>query len=122
MSHFPISISFGQPFYELYIISYPYLKFFSSLYFSFSFAHLIFFTIQSFFTTIFTRVQDLHLMPCPFTGPKIFCAGPNILCQPKNLTAFSASSKTFVPAQKIILLTANHSFCLAQNVCDCHNM
>ena len=30
-----------------------------------------------------------YLMPCPFTGPKIFCAGPNILCQPKNLTAFS---------------------------------
>ena len=33
-----------------------------------------------------------ELMPCPFTGPKIFCAGPNILCQPKTLTAFSASS------------------------------
>ena len=39
-------------------------------------------------------------MPCPFTGPKMFCAGPNFLSQPKNLTAFSASSKTFVPAQK----------------------
>ena len=49
-------------------------------------------------------------MPCPFTGPKMFCAGPNILCQPKNLTAFSASSKTFVPAQKLILLNANHLF------------
>ena len=49
-------------------------------------------------------------MPCPFTGPKMFCAGPNILCQPKNLTAFSASSKTFVLAQKTILLTANHLF------------
>ena len=23
-------------------------------------------------------------MPCPFTGPKIFWAGPNILCQTKN--------------------------------------
>ena len=39
-------------------------------------------------------------MPCPFTGPKIFCAGPNVLSQSKNLIAFSASSKTFVPAQK----------------------
>ena len=29
-------------------------------------------------------------MPRPFTGPKIFCAGPNFLSQPKNLTAFSA--------------------------------
>ena len=33
------------------------------------------------------------LMPCPFTGPKMFCARPNFLSQPKNLTAFSASSK-----------------------------
>ena len=47
-------------------------------------------------------------MPCPFTGHKMFCAGRNILCQPKNLTAFSASSKTFVPPQKPILLNANH--------------
>ena len=54
------------------------------------------------------------LMPCPFTGPKMFCAGPNFLSQSKNLIAFSASSKTFVPAQKIptktILLNANHLF------------
>ena len=49
-------------------------------------------------------------MPCPFTGPKLFCAGSNVLSQPKNLTAFSASSKTFVPAQKPILLNANHLF------------
>ena len=49
-------------------------------------------------------------MPCPFTGPKMFCAGPNLLSQPKDLTAFSASSKTFVLAQKIILLNANYLF------------
>ena len=49
-------------------------------------------------------------MPCPFTGPKMFCAGPNFLSQLKNLTALSASSKTFVPAQKPILLIANHLF------------
>ena len=30
---------------------------------------------------------ELNLMPCPFTGPKMFCAGPNFLSQPKNLTA-----------------------------------
>ena len=48
------------------------------------------------------------LMPCPFTGPKMFCPVPNFLSQPKNLTAFSSSSKTFVPAQKAILLNANH--------------
>ena len=27
-------------------------------------------------------------MPCPFTGHKMFCAGPNFLSLPKNLTAF----------------------------------
>ena len=47
-------------------------------------------------------------MPCPFTGPKMFCAGPNYLSQPKNLTAFSGSSKTLVPAQETILLNTNH--------------
>ena len=52
--------------------------------------------------------KNMILMPCPFRGPKMFCAGPNFLSQPKNLTAFSASSKTFVPAQKPILLNANH--------------
>ena len=45
-------------------------------------------------------------MPCPFTSPKMFCASPNFLSQPKNFTAYSASSKTFVPAQKPILLNA----------------
>ena len=49
-------------------------------------------------------------MPCPFTGPKMVSAGSKFLSQPKNLTAFSASSKTFVPAQKPILLNANHRF------------
>ena len=49
-------------------------------------------------------------MPCPFTCPKISCASPNFLSKPKNLTAFSASSKTFVPARKPILLHANHLF------------
>ena len=49
-------------------------------------------------------------MPCPFTGPKMLCAGPNFLSQPKNLTAFSAFQKTFVPAQKPILLNSNHLF------------
>ena len=61
-------------------------------------------------------------MPCSFTGPKIFYADPNFLSQPKNLTAFSASSKTFVPAQKTNFTECKSSFCLAQNVCDWHNM
>ena len=62
------------------------------------------------------------LMPCPFTGPKMFCAGPYFLTKLKNLTAFSATSKTFVPAQKPILLNANHLSVWHKNFCDCHNI
>ena len=52
----------------------------------------------------------ISLMPCPFTSPKMFCACPNFLSQPNNLTAFSASSTTFVLAQKPILMIPNHLF------------
>ena len=47
-------------------------------------------------------------MPCPFTGPKNFCDGPNLLSKTKSLIAFSDSSKTFVLAQKWNLLNENH--------------
>ena len=49
-------------------------------------------------------------MPCPFTGRKMFCTSQSFLSQPKNLTAFSATSKTFGTAQKPILLNENHLF------------
>ena len=49
----------------------------------------------------------ITFMPFPFTGPKMFCVSPNVLGHSKNLIAFSASSKSFVPAQKPILLNAN---------------
>ena len=78
------------------------------------------------------NVMNNSLMPCPFTSLEMFCADPTFLSQPKNLTAFSASSKNFVLAQKTILLNANHLyvwhkmfvtatickwfFCLAQNI------
>jgi len=55
-------------------------------------------------------LEGMKLMPCPFTVQETFCAGPNILSQPKKLTAFSASSKTLVLAKKTILLNANHFF------------
>ena len=41
-------------------------------------------------------------MPCPFRGPKMFCAGPNFLCQTKNLLTYSGSHKHFVPDKKMI--------------------
>ena len=44
------------------------------------------------------------LMPCPYTGPKMFCAGPNFLVQTKNWVAISTAPKDFVPAQKLNLL------------------
>ena len=52
----------------------------------------------------------------------MFCTGPNFLSHAKNLTAFSASSKTFVPAQKNNFAERKSSYCLTQNVFDCHNM
>ena len=56
------------------------------------------------------RSVEFRVMSCPFTGPKMFSDGPNFLSQPKNLTAFIGSSKTFVPALNLILLNANHVF------------
>ena len=57
--------------------------------------------------------EEIFLSLCPhtncsFTGSKIFCASPIFLSHPKNLTAFSASSKSFVPAQKVNLLNENN--------------
>ena len=52
-----------------------------------------------FFFINFQNLFQGKLMSCPFTGPIMFCASPNFSSQPNNLTAFSASSKTFVPAQ-----------------------
>ena len=49
-----------------------------------------------------------EVWPCPSSGSKMFCAGPNFLSQPINLTTFSASLKTFVPAQQTILLNPNY--------------
>ena len=39
-------------------------------------------------------------MPCPSTGPKIFWAGPNFLCQTKNTFTYCGSHKHFVPDKK----------------------
>ena len=38
-------------------------------------------------------------MPCPFTGPKMFCAVPNFLCQSKNL--FCARQKDGLHSVKL---------------------
>ena len=43
-------------------------------------------------------------MPCPFTGRKMFCAGPNFLCRTRKLLTFCASHKHFVPDKKMICI------------------
>jgi hypothetical protein len=53
-------------------------------------------------------VKGQGVMPCPFTGHRMFCAGPNILCLTKNRTVFSATPKSFVVALKLNSLNANH--------------
>ena len=55
-------------------------------------------------SVIYALDVDLHqysLMPCPFTGPKMFWAGPNVLCQTKNLFTYLLwQSQTFCARQK----------------------
>ena len=68
----------------------------------------------------FEKISDFFLkllMPCPFTGPKMFCAGPNffepaqkfiyILCQSQTFCArqkddLHSVKLVFVPAQKFL--------------------
>ena len=64
------------------------------------------------------QVLDLSsgqgLMPCPFTGPKMFCAGPHFLCQTKNLFTYCASHKHFVTDKKVNLHSVKLVFVPAQ--------
>ena len=48
------------------------------------------------------RFSHNSLMPCPFTGPKMFWACPNFLCQTKNLFTYCSSHKHFVPDKNMI--------------------
>ena len=36
-------------------------------------------------TTLLRQITFCNFMPCPFTGPKMIWAGPNLLCHTKNL-------------------------------------
>ena len=56
-------------------------------------------------TTLSTKEQsDIKLMPCPFTGPKMFWAGPNLLCQNKKIFTYCGSHKHFVLVKKMICI------------------
>ena len=45
-----------------------------------------------------------RLLPCLFTGPKMFWAGPNFLCPTKNLFTYCGSHRHFVPDKKMICI------------------
>ena len=51
------------------------------------------------------------LMPCPFTCPKMFWAGPNFLRQTKNLFTYWGSHKHFLTDKKMICIQLNCFFC-----------
>ena len=59
-------------------------------------------------------------MPCPFTGPKMFWAGPNFLCQTKNLFTYCGSHKHFVPEKKDDLHSVKLVFVPAQKFLKRH--
>ena len=48
-------------------------------------------------------------MPCSFTGPKMFCAGPIFLCQTKNLFTFCARQKDDLHSVKLVFVPAVQS-------------
>ena len=48
--------------------------------------------------------EKMSLMPCPFTGHKLFWAGPNFLCQTKNVFTYCGSHKHFVPDKKMVCI------------------
>ena len=54
-------------------------------------------------------------MPCPSTGPKMFCAGPNFLCLTKIILIL-CPSQTFCAIQKGDLQLVNSGLVLAQNI------
>ena len=55
---------------------------------------------------------------CPFS----FYRSQNVLCRSKFFESAQKFDCIFLPAQKPILLNANHLFFLSQNVCDWHNL
>ena len=55
-------------------------------------------------------------MPCPFTGPKMFCASPNCLSQPNNLFTYCANHKHFVPQTKRGIAFSKIGFCAGTKV------
>ena len=57
------------------------------------------------------------LMPCPFTGPKMFCAGPHILCRTKIKCIYIlCQSQKFCARQKDDFAFSKIVFCASTKV------
>ena len=75
----------------------------------------IFDDVLGFVHSMAKTIMKKCLMPCPFTGPKMFCACPNFLSQPKNylhivpLTNILCQTKRCFAFSKI-------GFCASTNV------
>ena len=53
------------------------------------------------------RIWTTSFLPCPFIGPNKFWAGPNFLCQTKNLFMYCGSHKHFATDKKMICIQYN---------------
>ena len=60
------------------------------------------------------KIANLKLMPGPFTGPKMFWAGSNFLCQTKNFIYLLCQLQTFCARHKDDLHSVKLVFVLAQ--------
>ena len=61
------------------------------------------------------------LMPCPLTGLKMFWAGPNFLCQTKNILTYVLwQSQTFCARQKDDLHSVKLVFAPSQKFLEGH--
>jgi hypothetical protein len=64
---------------------------------------------------VFVPAQKFLEGTCPFTGSKMFWAGPNFLCQTKKLFTYCGSHKHFVPDREIIAF-CKIAFCASTKV------
>ena len=61
-------------------------------------------TISNQFLFYYKQFSKYIQMSCPFTGPKMFCAGSNLFCKTKNLFTYCGSHKHFVAEKKEICI------------------
>ena len=68
------------------------------------------------------RISVKSLMSCPFTGPKMFWAGPSFLCETKDLFTYCGSHKHFLLDKKDDLHSVKLVFVPVQQFLKRHYM